>query len=74
MAGFLRQPTPEKTVSVRECAISRPLSLLGILRVLEVMRPSDDPKQTWIGCSSQVGVVHDQLHLAADALESRLYR
>jgi hypothetical protein len=40
---------------------------------LKVMRPRNDPKQTWIGFRSVVGVVHDQLHLAADALESRLY-
>ena len=37
------------------------------------MRASNDPKQTWIGFCPILGVVHDQLHLAPDALESRLH-
>jgi hypothetical protein len=32
--------------------------------------PSYDSKQTWIGLCPIFGVVYDQLHLAADALES----
>lgn len=41
--------------------------------LLKVVRASNDPKQTWIGCCPVIGVVHDQLHLAADALQSRLH-
>ena len=41
--------------------------------LLKVVRASDDPKQTWIGFCPILGVLHDQLHLAADALESRLH-
>lgn len=37
------------------------------------MRASNDPKQTWIGSRPILGVVYDQLHLAADALESRFH-
>ena len=38
--------------------------------LLKVMRASDDPKQTRIGSRLILGVVHDQLYLAADALKS----
>jgi hypothetical protein len=39
--------------------------------LLKVVRASDDPKQAGVGCCPVIGVVHDQLHLATDALESR---
>jgi len=35
------------------------------------MRARNDPKQARITSSAIFGVVHDQFHLAADALESR---
>jgi hypothetical protein len=37
------------------------------------VRASNDPKQTWIGSRTILGVVYDQLHLAADELESRFH-
>ncbi len=48
-------------------------SQIGVLyqTLLKVVRASNDPKQTWIGSCPIFGVVHNQLHLAADALESR---
>ena len=71
-----------KPQQAREVADGEPLlagyrrhGQIGILHqtLLKVVRASDDPKQTWIGFCPILGVVHDQLHLAADALESRLH-
>ena len=36
------------------------------------MCAGDEPKQAGIGFGPMFGVVHDQLHLAADALQARL--
>ena len=71
-----------KPQQAREVADGKPLlaryrrhGQIGILHqtLLKVVRASNDPKQTGIGCRSVLGVVHDQLHLAADALKSRLH-
>ena len=40
---------------------------------LKFVRASNDPKQNWIGSRTILGVVYDQLHLTADALESRFH-
>jgi len=51
------------------------LAIAGILNqtFLKIVRASNDPNQSWIGRRPVIGVVYDQLHLAADALESRFH-
>jgi hypothetical protein len=51
-------------------------SQIGVLHQpsLKVMRSSDDPEQSGIGCRLVIGVLDEHSHLTAYALQSGLYR